>query len=89
MAIGILNIKTDWDFSLGINGIIYDGNEETVVINSIDDIKNVKLLGPFGSPEYPFHDDEIKEALEAIINNPKQEFSNLGGNRGASWTPFN
>lgn len=89
MFIGILNVETDWDFGFILNEVAYVGNEERVYVRSVEDLKNIQFLGPFGSP---FEEDvkicEFQYALSRIIDCPDIEFNNLSGNRGVHWIPL-
>ena len=79
--IGTLNVETDLDFSLELNGTVYSDEEFSIDIDSMDQLESIQVMGPFGKTR------EILAALEAIKANPSVFFSNLGGNRGAMWHP--
>lgn len=78
--------KTDWDFSIELDGVVYAEYDFSIEIDSIEKLERIKLGGAFGSPG-PGKTWEIEEALAAIKANPDEIFNNLGGNRGALWNP--
>lgn len=82
---GTLFVKTDWDFSLELNGKFYY-EEEFSLILTLEELDSIKVMGPYGSPSSG-RVEAIETALEAIRAKPRESFSNLGGNRGASWYP--
>jgi len=82
---GTLNVETDWDFSLELNGKIYSDEEFSIRI-TLEELDSIKIMGPHGSP-LTGRVEAIETALDAIRTNPRESFSNLGGNRGASWYP--
>jgi hypothetical protein len=84
--IGTLNVETDFDFSLELNGTVYSDSEFSIDIDSMGQLESIQVMGPFGSPSGG-KTWEILTALEAIKANPSEYFSNLGGNRGAMWHP--
>ena len=88
-VIGILQVETDWDFGIVFDGETYAENEFALNVRSLDELRNISYLGSFGSP---LSEDskitEIEYAIEQILKNPTEHFSNLGGNRGASWFPI-
>jgi len=86
VRLGTLNVETDWDFSLELNGTVYSDSEFSIDIDSMDQLESIQVLGPFGSPSGG-KQWEILAALEAIKANPNEFFSNQGGNRGAMWHP--
>lgn len=88
-VIGILQVETDWDFGIVFNGETYAENEFALNVRSLDELRNISYLGSFGSPlSEDTKNDEVKYAIEQILKNPTEHFSNLGGNRGASWFPI-
>jgi len=82
---GTLFVKTDWDFSLKINEKIYYEYEFSVQI-TLEELDSIKVRGPYGSSSSG-RVEAIETALAAIRAKPRESFSNLGGNRGASWYP--
>lgn len=89
IPIGLLHIETDWDFGIKLRNELYADYEETIKIYSIKELKNLEYTGPFGAPvSEQTKLWEVKEAISAILNEPKKHFSNLGGNRGANWSPL-
>jgi hypothetical protein len=86
MRIGTLNVETDHDFAIELNGVIHSGHEFNLDIESIDELNAIKVVGPWGCPTGG-KTWEIDEALAAIRANPGKRFNNTGGNRGAEWWP--
>ncbi len=84
----IMDVETDWDFSLQFQGVVYSDCEFTIGFNSVDELDQVEILGPFGSPSKSGKCWEFEEAVRKIKLKPNEYFSNLGGNRGVSWTPL-
>lgn len=86
--LGILAVETDWDFSIELDGKVYSDMDEAIPIESIEQLNRIVIIGPFGNPaQTNVKDYEIKKALDAIKANPSEYFSNMGGNRGATWYP--
>jgi hypothetical protein len=81
----VLSVETDWDFSLKYNNVVYSDYEFYIIIDSVDELDKIEVLGPFGSGKSSF--DSFYEWIEIIKSNPDEHFSNLGGNRGISWGP--
>lgn len=87
--IGLLVVKTDWDYGVVIGGVAYADNSNSIPIESLDQLKNITFLGPFGARVTENAKLwEIKSALESILANPEEPFGNTGGNRGAEWHPY-
>jgi hypothetical protein len=84
--LGTLYVETDWDFSVKHNNKIYGDMEFSLQIDSVANLKDLTILGPHGSTIVG-HRYEIDRALEVILKDPTEEYSNLGGNRGVSWSP--
>jgi len=84
--IGKLSVETDWDFGIVINGKHFSDLSFSVDVDSIDQLENIRYLGPFGNPPRP-NDKlwEIKDGISRILANPKESFNHLGGNRGVKW----
>lgn len=85
--IGSLYFETDFDFSVELNGVMYSDCEFTIRINSIEDIKRLQCHSGFGSRAKSKFDDHIADVLNKIIENPKEIYDALGGNRGVIWYP--
>ena len=81
-----LYVETDDDFSFMFNGMLFAGCPETLFINDFDDLNDIEVLGPHGTP----HTDRTKSyefimALDHIKAKPTEEYNSLGGNRGVKW----
>ncbi len=87
--LGDLLIETDHDFSIELNGILHTSHEINIKISSIDELNSIKIHGPFGTTVFNAKIWEIEDALNKIKANPDCFFDNTGGNRGATWYPFN
>lgn len=88
-SIGILYVETDWDFAFKIAGKVYASNEQDVIVNNIQDLKDIEYLGPWGDTwDNKVKDYELREGVEKIIKSPNEHHVMLGGNRGFEWTPF-
>ena len=84
---GLLNLETDWDFSIKYKDKIFDCGD-TINIDS-DKLDELEILGPFGAPKSKNTKCwEYVEGIKEIKNNPTKEFCNQGGNRGVCWTPL-
>lgn len=84
----IMDVETDWDFSIRFQGVVHSKSEFTIGFNSVEELDEVEILGPFGSPSESGKCWEFEQAVQQIKLNPNEYFSNLGGNRGVSWTPL-
>jgi hypothetical protein len=84
----LLTVETDFDFSFTYRGKLMAGYRIVLQMESVTDLDNIELRGPFGAPGVPDHRWEFDEAMAAIRKNPDEEFSNLGGNRGVEWLPM-
>lgn len=82
-----LTVETDFDFLLCYRGEILSDYRILLRLESVKDLDDIVLQGPFGSPGLPEKRWEFDEAMAAIRKNPDEEFSNLGGNRGVGWEP--
>lgn len=84
--IGLLTIDTDWDFGIVVNGENFCNSNFSIAIDSIEQLENIQYLGAFGTP---LASDtklwEVKNGIARILANPKESFSQLGGNRGVRW----
>ena len=85
----IMEFETDWDFSIKFRDKIHSSSEFTIRLSSVEELDEMEVMGAFGSPKT---EDtkcwELEHALEQIKANPNEDFSNMGGNRGVSWTPI-
>lgn len=84
----LLTVETDFDFSFTYRGKLMAGYRIVLQMESVTDLDNIVLLGPFGARCLPEKTLEFYEAMKAIRKNPDEEFSNLGGNRGVEWLPM-
>ena len=84
----LLTVETDHDFSLRYRGELFANYEIVLKMESVKDLDDIILQGPFGVPSLPEKRFEFDEAMKAIRENPELEFSNLGGNRGVEWIPI-
>lgn len=82
-----LTVETDFDFSLCYRGEILTDYRILLRLESVKDLDNIVLQGPFGAPGLPAKRWEWDAAMEAIRKNPDECFCNLGGNRGVEWSP--
>jgi hypothetical protein len=83
----LLTVETDFDFSFTYRGKLMADYRIVLQMESVTDLDNIVLQGPFGAPGLPEKSWEFDEAMAAIRKNPDEEFSNLGGNRGVEWSP--
>lgn len=85
----VMHVETDDDFAIELGGRAYTSSEFDVLIRDVTELDDIKILGPWGTP-YNSHvkSQEFEYAISEIKKNPEEYFSNLGGNRGVSWTPF-
>lgn len=83
----IMNFETDWDFGIKFKDKIYSDMEFAIRLSSVEELDEMEVTGPFGSPSTS-NLWVFDEALKAIKSNPNEYFSNMGGNRGVSWTPI-
>jgi len=88
-----LMVETDWDFSIMLDGKLYSDCEFEIKLDSVKQLDEILVGGPFGSPPYlPIAQSnckvwELQEGLNAIRQNPEEIFGNMGGNRGIQWYP--
>lgn len=85
--IGTLYFETDFDFSVKLDGSLYSDSEFSINIYDIDAIKRIKCYGGFGSCIESKFDPHISDLLDAVVKDPTEIHSALGGNRGAMWYP--
>ena len=74
--------ESDDDFSIKFKDKTYYG-DEYIFFNSIDDLDEMEVLGPWGG-ERKEHTKcwEWEEGIKAIKQNPEENYRRLGGNRG-------
>ena len=85
--IGTLYFETDFDFSVKLDGSLYSDSEFSINIYDIDAIKRIKCYGGFGSCIESKFDPHISDLLDAVVKDPTEIHSALGGNRGVMWHP--
>lgn len=83
----IMGFETDWDFSIKFKDKFYCDMDFEIRISSVEELDEMEVMGPYGSPSTS-NIWVFDEALKAIKANPNEYFSNMGGNRGVSWTPI-
>ena len=73
----ILKLKTDWDFTVEIQGVATMSDATTRVAN-FDDLQVIRdsIEGKAG---------DVIDALDTIIGNKLNAFSMVGGNREVEW----
>ena len=81
-----MSVDTDWDFGISYKGKVYSDSSFSIFFDSVEELDEIELLGPFGSPGPPNHRFEFDEAIKEIKANPDEDFCNQGGNRGVHWT---
>ena len=85
----LLTVETDFDFSFIYKGKLMADCNIVLQMESVKDLDDIILQGPFGAPSLPEKRWEFDEAMKAIRENPDIEFSNTGGNRGVKWLIYN
>ena len=79
-------IETDYDYALEYNGKVYD-NDSTIYLNRAEQLRDIEILGAFGSPRTENTKCwEFETAVEEIQKNPNQTYRTFG-NRGIHWNP--
>jgi len=73
----VLYVETDWDFSLEYKGKVH-GDRITLLLNDPKELDDIKISD--GKTW------EYETAIEEIKKNPNEFFSNIGGNRGVTWS---
>jgi hypothetical protein len=85
MPVYVMVVTTDDDFSLKFKGSLYCDYEFKLTLNSPEDLDEIEVLGPYGADKRQAKAWEFEDAVKAIKENPSEEFSNTGGNRGVEW----
>ena len=84
----VLTIRTDYDFGVRFRGRSYGDYTITLTLNSVEELEDIELLGPFGSSSIPTKTWEWYDAMQKIKANPEETLNDYGGNRGVSWYPI-
>ena len=84
----VLAVRTDYDFGIRFRGDVYCGDTITLTLNSVEELEDIELLGPFGSDSSPTKTWEWHDAIDKIKENPEEILNDYGGNRGVSWHPI-
>lgn len=81
-----LYVETDYDFGLIYKGKEYFGCSCNIKIESVDELFQIEVTGPFGTPHvHHGRDQEFLLAIEEIEKNPDKFYNSIGGNRGVRW----
>lgn len=83
----IIAVDTDWDFSVKFKGITYSGHKFAISFDSVEELDQLEIRGPHGSPGDTGKSWEFKDALKQIKQDPTVAFDTTGGNRGVRYMP--
>ena len=83
----IIVVQTDWDFGIRFEGRSYSDYSFEIAFDSPEQLSQMELLGPFGSPGPPSKAWEWEEAVQKIQSDPASGFDDTGGNRGVAYYP--
>jgi hypothetical protein len=81
----ILQVQTDDDFGIEFKGKVYSDYRFTLTLDSLDELDDIKLLGPFGTRSIPRKTWEFEDAVGKIRRDPLTPFNTRGGNRGVNY----
>ena len=83
----LITVRTDWDFGVRFEGRDYCDYNNAILFDTPEQLSQMELLGPFGSPGPPTKAWEWEEAVQRIQSDPDTGFDDNGGNRGVTYYP--
>jgi hypothetical protein len=83
----IIVVDTDYDFGIVFDGREYCDSSFAIQFDTPEQVSQMELLGPFGSPGPPSKSWDWELAVEKIQYDPDTGFNDRGGNRGVAYYP--